>query len=51
LLYQAHPAAHIEIRVGGCTAVDDPKDNQVELFLSGALKSSAIEELKELCRL
>ncbi|MEN8692248.1 MAG: hypothetical protein ABF303_09690, partial [Desulfobacterales bacterium] len=32
-------AAHIEIRVGGCNAVDDPKDKQdVELFLAGALK-------------
>ncbi|MGB8335457.1 MAG: hypothetical protein WCE56_13260, partial [Desulfobacterales bacterium] len=35
---KAHPAAHIEIRVGGCNAVDGPKDKQdVELFLSGAL--------------
>jgi hypothetical protein len=39
--YKAHPAAHIEIRVGGCNAVDGPKDKQdVELFLAGALKLS-----------
>ena len=31
--------AHIEIRVGGCNAVDDPKDKRdVELFLAGALR-------------
>jgi hypothetical protein len=35
--YKAQPAAHIEIRVGGCDAVDDPKDKQyVALFLAGA---------------
>jgi len=29
----------IEMRVGGCNAVDGPKDKQdVELFLSGTLK-------------
>ena len=34
----AHSAAHIEIRVGGCDTVDDPKDKQdVELFLAGEL--------------
>jgi hypothetical protein len=49
--YKAHQAAHIEIRVGGCTAANDPKDKQdVSLFLAGALISSANEELKELCR-
>ncbi|MEN8690229.1 MAG: hypothetical protein AB1Z20_08990, partial [Desulfobacterales bacterium] len=38
-VYKAHPAAHIGIRVGGCNAVDDPKDKQdVGLFLAGALK-------------
>jgi hypothetical protein len=38
-VYKAHPAAHIEIRVGGCNAVGDPKDKRdVELFLAGALK-------------
>jgi len=38
LAYKAHPAAHIEIRVGGCNAVDWPKDKQdVELFFAGAL--------------
>ena len=36
---KANPAAHIEIRAGGCNAVDGPKDKQdVELFLAGALK-------------
>jgi uncharacterized protein with HEPN domain len=31
---------HIEIRVGGCNAVDGPKDKQnVELFFSGAPKT------------
>jgi hypothetical protein len=37
-VYKAQPAAHIEIRVGGCNAVDGPKDKQdVELFFAGAL--------------
>jgi len=36
---KAQPAAHIEIRVGGCNAADGPKDKQdVALFFSGALK-------------
>ena len=36
--YKAHPAAHIEIRVGGCNAVDGPKDKpDVELFFLGPL--------------
>jgi len=40
-VYRAHPAVHIEIRVGGCNAVDGPKDKQdVELFPAGALKLS-----------
>ena len=39
LVYKTHPAAHIEIRVGGCNAVDGPKGKQdVELFFSGTLK-------------
>ncbi|MGD9273433.1 MAG: hypothetical protein PVI65_03630, partial [Desulfobacterales bacterium] len=38
-VYKAHTAAHIEIRVGGCNAVDGPKDKQgVELFFAGALR-------------
>jgi hypothetical protein len=37
--YKAHPATHIEIRVGGCNAENDPKDKQdVEYFLAGALR-------------
>jgi hypothetical protein len=37
-VYKAHPAAHIEIRVGGRNAVDGPKDKQdVDLFSAGAL--------------
>ncbi|MEN8691963.1 MAG: hypothetical protein ABF303_18025, partial [Desulfobacterales bacterium] len=45
-VYKAHPAAHIEIRVGGCNAVDDPKDKQdVELFFAGALKAIGIRNL------
>jgi hypothetical protein len=36
-VYKAHPAAHIEIRVGGCNAADGPKDKQdVELFFAGS---------------
>ncbi|MFZ0611553.1 MAG: hypothetical protein WAM73_04890, partial [Desulfobacterales bacterium] len=36
---KAHPAAHIEIRVGGCNAVDGSKVKQdVELFFAGTLK-------------
>ena len=32
-VYKAHPAEHIEIRFGGCNAVDGPKDKQdVNLF-------------------
>jgi hypothetical protein len=39
LVYKAHRAAHIEIRVGGCHAVNGPKDKpDVELFFSGTLK-------------
>jgi hypothetical protein len=35
--YKAHPAAHIEIRVGGCSAAGGPEDKQdVELFFAGA---------------
>jgi hypothetical protein len=42
----AHPPAHIEIRVGGCNAVDGPKDKEdVELFLSGVLKFALLESL------
>jgi len=38
-VYKAQPAAHIEIRVGGCKAVDGPKDKQdEELFFAGAPK-------------
>jgi hypothetical protein len=38
--------AHIEIRVGGCNAVDGPKDKQdVELFLAGAFKFALLESL------
>jgi hypothetical protein len=34
---KAHPAAHIEICVGGCNALEGPKDKQdVELFIAGA---------------
>jgi hypothetical protein len=37
-VYEAHPAVHIEMRVGGCQAADDPKDKQdMELFLAEAL--------------
>ena len=37
-VFKAHPAAHIEIPVGGCNTVDGPKDKQgVELFFSGTL--------------
>jgi len=37
--YEAHPATHIEIRVGECNAEDDPKDKQdLEVFLAGALR-------------
>jgi hypothetical protein len=40
---EAHPAAHIEIRVGGCNAAAGPKDKQgVELFFSGALRAFQI---------
>jgi len=50
-VYTAHPAAHIEINVGGRNAADGPKGKQgVKLFFSGTLKSSANEQLKELCR-
>jgi hypothetical protein len=39
-VYKARPAGHIEIRVGGCNAVDGPKDKQdVELFLTGVLNA------------
>jgi hypothetical protein len=42
-VYKAHPAAHIEIRVGGCNAVDGPKDKQdVELFFAGTLNLMGI---------
>jgi hypothetical protein len=38
LVYKAHTAAQIEIRVGRCNTVDGPNDKQdVELFFSGAL--------------
>jgi hypothetical protein len=38
-VYKARPAAHIEIHVGGCNAVDGSKDKQdVELLLAGALR-------------
>jgi hypothetical protein len=41
-------AAHIEIRVGGSNAVDDPKDKQdEELFLAGALKSRRLRARKK----
>ncbi|MEN8690650.1 MAG: hypothetical protein AB1Z20_11140, partial [Desulfobacterales bacterium] len=44
-VYKAHPAAHIEIRVGGCNAVDGPKDKQgVELFFAGALRAALESE-------
>jgi hypothetical protein len=34
----AHPAAHIEIRAGGCNAVDGPKDKpDVEFFSATAI--------------
>ena len=37
-VYKAHTAAHIEIRVGDCNAVDGPKDKlDVELFFSETL--------------
>jgi hypothetical protein len=39
-VYKAHPAAHIEIRVGGCNAVDGPKEQQdVELFFAGPISN------------
>ena len=38
-VYKAHPPAHIGICVGGCNAVDGPKNNQdVSLFLAAALR-------------
>ena len=38
------PVAHIEIRVGGCNAVNGPKDKQdVKLFLAGALTKGVKE--------
>jgi hypothetical protein len=42
---------HIEIRDGGCNAVDDPKEKQdVELFLAGALRSlSGSQNKKRSC--
>jgi hypothetical protein len=47
-VYKAHPTAHIEIRVGGCNAVDGPKGKQdVELFFSGALKSCEAGKLAD----
>jgi hypothetical protein len=49
LAYKAHPAAHIEIRVVGCNAVDEPKDKQdVELFVAGALISAGFQAGSEL---
>jgi hypothetical protein len=39
-VYKAHPAAHIEIRLGGCNTVDGPKGKQdVDLFFSGSLSA------------
>ena len=43
--YKAHPAAHIEIRFGGCNTVDDPKDQQdVESFFAGGPKMRPLRE-------
>ena len=40
-VYKAHPAAHIEIRAGGCNTVEGPKGKQdVELFFSGTLTAN-----------
>ena len=37
---KAHPPAHIGICVGGCNAVDGPKNKQdVSLFLAAALRT------------
>jgi hypothetical protein len=42
---KAHPAAHIEIRVGGCNAVDGPKDKQeVQLLIVTTRKPDVTKE-------
>jgi hypothetical protein len=42
---KAHPPAHFEIRVGGCNAVDGPKDKQeVTVFLATTLKPDVSKE-------
>jgi hypothetical protein len=41
LVYKAHTAAQIEIRVGGCNTVDEATDKKDrELFFTGALSLS-----------
>jgi hypothetical protein len=42
-VYKAHPAAPIEIRVGGCNTADETKDRQdVELFFLEPLRAKAV---------
>ncbi|MGB5618781.1 MAG: hypothetical protein WBM78_18195, partial [Desulfobacterales bacterium] len=45
-VYKAHPPAHIGICVGGCNAVDGPKNKQdVYLFLAATLKAGPVKAL------
>ena len=46
-VYKAHPPAHIGICVGGCNAVDAPKNKQdVSLFLAAAL-TAVIDQMAQ----